>query len=126
MREGRPVVVTAIDAHVEHIKGHRCVLSDPDARRDPNTISAVLAHIQEHITALRETDPALLNVLGQAPIAPGVPPQGANAPQTLPNQQPQPAPGEQMPPPPNASPEIAQNMPSMPVPAEGAPEIPPQ
>jgi hypothetical protein len=127
LREGRPVVVTAVDMHVRHINGHKVVFADPDARRDPAIMSAALAHIQEHIDALRNTDPALLNVLGQAPIAPGTPPQGANAPQDLPNQQPQePTPGEQMPAPANSSPQIVANMPTLPKLPPGAPENLPQ
>lgn len=123
LREGRPVIVTAVDMHAQHIKGHKSVFSDPDARRDPVIMQRALAHLQEHINALKETDPALLNVLGQAPIGPGVPPQGENAPQVLPNQQEQPAPGEQVPAPPGATPEMAAAMPSIPQPPPGAPEI---
>ena len=125
LREGRDVIVTAIDAHVQHLKGHRTVLSSPEVRRQPELVAAVLQHIQEHLDALRTVDPALLNVLGQAPLAPSVPPQGENAPQNLPNQQPQdgqPAPGQQMPAPPDSPPDIAQNMPSMPGLPAGAPE----
>jgi hypothetical protein len=121
LREGREVLVTAVDLHLEHITGHRDVFSDPDARRDPNVMNAALAHIQQHIDALRTTDPYLLNLLGQ-PI--NAQPQGAAAPQPPGNQPQDGAPQNQAPAPPNASPEIAGNMPNLPSPPAGAPEVP--
>lgn len=137
LREGRPVISTAVDQHLEHIKGHRAVLADPDIRLQGPLVQRTLAHIQEHIMALRTTDPGLLNALGQAPMAPGPngappPPQGANAPQPPQNQpsppppdQGPPQPGQKMPAPPNTPPEIAANMPKLPSPAPGAPLPPP-
>ena len=130
LRDGKPVVVTAIDQHIQHVKGHRQVLADPDARQDQNLVSATLEHINEHLNALRTVDPALLNALGQAPIATQpngapTPPQGANAPQ--PAAAPAPGPGDQGPPgdqppgqqveaPPGSPPGLQQAMPKMPAP----------
>lgn len=119
LRDGKSVPVTAIDYHVEHIKGHRKVLADPDARRDAVVVQTALAHIQEHINALRTVDPNLLNLLGMNPITQPDPRMaGAMAPQ--PNAAP--VPGQeapmpnQAPVPPNTPPEVAAAMPEMPVP----------
>lgn len=65
MREGRPIRVLATDAHAEHVKEHRVVLDSPDARQNPQLAGSALQHIQEHINALRATDPALLSLLGE-------------------------------------------------------------
>jgi hypothetical protein len=113
----------ATDMHIKHIQAHKLVLGTAQSRMRPDLVNAVNAHIQEHINALRTTDPALLNALGQAPIAvqpngAPTPPQGQNAPQ--PNAQPQgpgaptPQPGEQVVAAPGSGPEIQANMPDMP------------
>jgi len=116
LQEGTPTPVIAIDKHLKHIDGHRKVLADPKDREDPKIVAAATQHIQDHINALRTTDPALLNALGQAPIqvmpngAPATGPQGANAPQ--PNKDT--PPGEQVPAAEGAPAEVAENMPNMP------------
>lgn len=69
-----PVMMT--DMHVEHIKEHEAVLSGADARHDPRIVAAVTAHMQDHIAALRNGDPALLKILGQEPLPPATPPGG--------------------------------------------------
>lgn len=76
---GEDVFATDIDEHLLHIKEHRTVLADPVLRKDPELVTRVLGHIQEHIEALKNVDPSLLMILGQQPIAPpqGAPP-GAN------------------------------------------------
>lgn len=113
LREGRPVMATAIDHHVQHIKGHRAVIADPDTRAQPELIERALSHIQEHIEALKNVDPALLNLLGMNAILPPQPPgpppggpaPGGPPPEGNPNQ---------MEAPPNTPPEVAENMPDMP------------
>lgn len=82
-----PVIAISIDHHAMHIREHRDVLSDPVLRQDADLVKRTLAHIQEHIVLLRETDPALLAIYGEQPIGPvaGSPPapnQGENIPQT--------------------------------------------
>jgi len=74
---GNPIIAISIDHHAMHIREHRGVLSDPTLRFDTELVQATLAHIQEHITLLRETDPALLAVIGEQPVGPqqGSPPQ---------------------------------------------------
>jgi hypothetical protein len=71
------------DNHWLHIKEHATVLSSTDVRGQGGapTIKAVTAHNEHHIRLLRETNPELLMVLGQQPLAgktqaPAVPPQG--------------------------------------------------
>lgn len=123
LREGRPVMAVITDQHVKHINGHASVIAGTAERMDPELVMRTTAHIMEHIEALRTTDPALLNVLGQAPIQvmpngqPATGPQGANAPQPNAKEPPQPGAPAPTPPveaPPGSSPEIQANMPTMP------------
>lgn len=67
---GEPVIAVFTDEHVLHIKEHSAVLSNPDLRFDPELVQRVTAHIQEHITLLRSTDPDTLAILGQQPLSP--------------------------------------------------------
>lgn len=123
IREGKPVVALAVDTHLQHIKGHKNILSDPTVRGDAKLVAATLQHIQEHIGLLSTVNPQLLNILGMQSLAPApmpgqAPPpgQGQNAPQPNASKQegdPIVA-GEKVPPPAGSSPEIAANMPVMP------------
>lgn len=70
MVAGEPVQAIDIEPHSLHIKEHRDVLSDPDLKQDPDLVTRVLAHIQEHIDALRNADPDLLMHIGEQPLAP--------------------------------------------------------
>jgi len=70
-------MAVAIEDHVKHIKGHQSVLFDPELKKDPTLVQNVLTHIYDHIDLLQNTDPRLLQVLGQVPI----PPPQQNAPQ---------------------------------------------
>lgn len=78
----RPVIAISIDKHAMHIREHRDVLSDPNSRFDTDLVERTLAHIMEHITLMRETDPALLAIYGEQPVGPagGSPPAPAGAP----------------------------------------------
>lgn len=78
---GDEVLTAATDQHAVHIKEHKCVLSDPDLRRDPELANRVLMHIQEHINLLRTTDPDLLMLMGEQPLSP---PGGSPANQPMP------------------------------------------
>jgi hypothetical protein len=133
MMDGQSVAVLAIDEHKTHIEEHRSILADPDLRRDPKLVALVLGHIQDHIKALQTTDPNLLQLLGQTPLAPpagttppqGTPSNGSSAPplsnavkqqlQPPQNGAPQGPPG---PPPPGSPPQGPQQpgMPKMPTP----------
>lgn len=83
MTEGRDVVVVITDSHAQHIQEHKAVLASPEARRDPDLVARVTAHIQEHIDelmTLSQSNPLLLQILGQPiqampqmPLANGAP-----------------------------------------------------
>ena len=81
MVEGEDVIAVDTDNHALHIREHKTVLADPDARMDADLVARTLAHIQEHIDALQQVDPNLLSITGQQPLAPAggspVGPQGA-------------------------------------------------
>jgi hypothetical protein len=70
MLEEKEVLVSPLDKHRLHINEHKAVLSDPDLRRDPSLVRLVLKHIEDHLNALRETDPALLQLVGEQPLPP--------------------------------------------------------
>jgi hypothetical protein len=118
MRQGKPVPVIAIDMHVQHVKFHSQLLADPAARQDPALTQLVLDHMNQHIQALQTTNPALLNMLGQAPMG-ALPPQAGGqmeqaANGVAPQEGPQPVQA-----PPGVTPEVAQSMPALP---PGAPQ----
>ena len=70
MTEGNKVRAIAIDQHTMHIKGHKAILADPNIRKDEQVTAIVLEHIQEHINLLRNTDPALLGIIGEQALGP--------------------------------------------------------
>ena len=103
------IIAVDTDNHALHIREHKTVLADPEARFDAELVARTLAHIQEHIDALQQVDPNLLSITGQQPLAPagGSPPAAGGAPQ--PNQAPTPAMDD-----PNAQPSSVSGMPNMP------------
>lgn len=118
---GQPIIAISIDHHAMHIREHRAVLSDPTLRFDTQLVERTLNHIMEHLTLMRETDPALLSIYGEQPIGPA----GGSPPNPQGNQQlPQGNMGEVM-----QEQEPAQ-VPGMPQPAkppgdfQGAPQTP--
>ncbi len=93
-----------------HLLEHPSVIASMEARQTPGVIDALQAHCAEHIRVLQETDPAILQAIGQAPLAPPAPPQGGP-----------PAPDGAMPQAP-APGDLPANLPSMPTnPATGQP-----
>jgi len=68
--DGGEVIAVATDQHSLHIKEHKCVLADPDLRKDPQLVQRTLMHIQEHINLLRGIDPQLLMMMGEQPLTP--------------------------------------------------------
>lgn len=80
MMEGGTVVAIFTDDHALHIKDHSAILNDPELRLDADLVQRVTAHIQEHIGLLQTTDPNILNMLGQTPIAPPQPPMSPQGP----------------------------------------------
>jgi len=103
------ILAVDTDNHALHIREHKTVLADPDARLDADLVSRTLAHIQEHIDALQQVDPNLLSITGQQPLAP----QGGSpvAPGSAAPQQPNQAP-------PAAMPSSEAGMPMMPKPPQ--------
>jgi hypothetical protein len=69
LAEGRSVPVMITDNHRLHIEEHRVILSSPEARRNPELIQAVTAHLQEHLDILRNPANAqMLLLLNQQPV----------------------------------------------------------
>ncbi len=95
LMEGENPIVSPLDKHSMHINEHKDVLSDPDLRKDVNLVKVVMDHIEGHLNALRNTDPALLQLIGEQALpplpVPGAAPQGAPGPGS-------PPPGIPMPP----------------------------
>ena len=89
------VIAIDTDDHALHIREHKIVLADPDARLDIELVTRALAHIQEHVDALRQVNPDLLSIIGEQPLAPvgGSPVNPNNAAAPQPNQAPSPAMG---------------------------------
>jgi len=77
LMSGDEVLANLTDSHRQHIMHHREVLANPDLRKDPELVTNVQNHIQEHIDLLRQTDPGLLALLGEQPLEPLMPQQGA-------------------------------------------------
>jgi hypothetical protein len=84
LSKGDEVQAIATDNHSLHIQEHKSVLASPEIRKNPEVVKAALNHIQEHIELLRQTDPALLMLIGEQPLPPAQPPQDPNAPQGAP------------------------------------------
>lgn len=109
-----PVHAIDTDDHPLHVREHKVVLATPESREDPRLVQVVLAHIQEHLSALRLTDPLLLNVIGVPSAA------GTGGPGGAPGQAPPPN-TEELPPgppgePPSGGASYVPPMPSMPQP----------
>lgn len=68
--DGKSPLVIPTDAHALHIKEHNSVLSDPELRQDPQLAKLIMDHIEQHLNALQNTDPRLLQIVGQTPIPP--------------------------------------------------------
>lgn len=77
MMEGKQVTALFLDSHKEHILEHKTLVSDPELRQNPQLVQLVMAHIQEHIDALRTVDPDLLLLTNQTPLQSPGSPQGA-------------------------------------------------
>lgn len=127
LSDGIAVKALAVDQHIQHIKQHRSVLSDPDLRNDEALTAVVLNHIQDHIDLLKNTDPALLSMIGEQSLQQANPPQSPMPPMDVQQMQAGQIPQGPMGDVPMASsaPNGA-NMPTPPPPFEGAPVTPEQ
>lgn len=77
MLDGVNPIVSPLDQHSLHIREHKAVLADPDLRRNPELVKTAIDHIEDHLNALKNTDPSLLQMVGEQPIAPmQMPPEG--------------------------------------------------
>ena len=74
MLDGINPIVSPLDQHRLHITEHKAVLADPELRNDQAMVKNVMDHIEGHLNMLRNTDPDLLNLIGEQPLAP----QGGN------------------------------------------------
>lgn len=88
MMEGLEPLVSPIDQHRAHIVEHRSVLADSDIRENPDVVRIVMDHIQKHLDALRSTDPDLLILMGEQPLAPPQPMNNQIKPGSVPNNAP--------------------------------------
>jgi len=90
LAEGRNPPVLVLDDHAKHIQEHMAVLNTPEARLNTGIVNATLAHIQEHLNQAQAANPAVLAILGRAPIAQPAPApqQGADVSQVMNNNNP--------------------------------------
>jgi hypothetical protein len=84
MLSGEVTEAVFLDLHSMHIQEHRSVMDDPEFRKDPELMGRLANHIQEHIDFLRNTDPDILQLIGEQPLNP---PQSADAPNLPPGPQ---------------------------------------
>lgn len=96
LRRGKKPRVMISDNHPKHIAEALSILDSEEARNNPATVDAVLAHVQEHIDIWPTMPPAMAMALGIPPAPP---------PPMDPNQPPMPPQGEQGPPPSGPAPE---------------------
>lgn len=114
LTEGSPVKAVVTEIHTDHIKSHNSLITQDAKMNDPNLVSRVLDHIQDHINVWQQAsmnNPGILMVTGQQPLPMPPPPPGIGGP---------PPPG--LPPPHGAGPPPAPGHGPMPPPHPGAPE----
>lgn len=70
---GEQVVAMLTDDHAVHVLEHSCVANNLEARKNPEIISKVLAHIQEHIDLSNQMSPQMAAMLKQTSFAPPPP-----------------------------------------------------
>lgn len=101
LRRGKSVQAVITENHADHIREHKTVIENPEAKKDAALVEGVLSHIDEHLSLWRKADMAILMVTGQQPPPP--PPMPQNP------MQPPPPPGNMPPPPqPNQTPDPSQ------------------
>lgn len=115
LAKGEVVPAIAVDDHRLHAREHRAVLANPQARKNPQAVQAILSHIDEHEQLLMSSPPSTLMLMGQEPLMMPMPPGEPGAPAAPPAAPRGPQGASDMPAPPE--------MPEMPEPPPGA--IPP-
>lgn len=73
---GKAPPVRVTDPHSRHIMAHRQPLANPNTRMDEAVAQAHDEHVLEHIRMLKETDPALLELIGERSLMPPPMPPG--------------------------------------------------
>lgn len=98
MMNGDTVEALLTDDHAIHALEHSCVLNSLQARKRPEIVETVLAHIQQHIDLAKQMSPEMAAMLKQTSFAAPAAPQGAGVQPEMMNAQPpleqQAAPGE--------------------------------
>ena len=81
LQRGEQPMAILTDTHTMHIKEHRAVLDDPEARKNKAVVKATLDHIAEHeaLWAQLSTRPAILQATQMPPSPPQAPAQGSNS-----------------------------------------------
>lgn len=86
LARGEEVPVTPYDNHVLHIKRERAVIASLTARRNVAVLKAVQKHLDDHVLALKTTDPFILSTTNQPVLSqeggsePGAAPMGPEQP----------------------------------------------
>lgn len=71
LSEGRPVKAVITEIHADHIKSHNSLITQEAKLNDPDLVSRVLDHVQDHINVWQQasqTNPGILMVTGQQPL----------------------------------------------------------
>jgi hypothetical protein len=74
MADGTEPLVAPYDNHPQHIQEHYQELYNPEVRNDPEAIMRINVHVQKHIAAWQQADPAILMTLGIPPYPQEPPP----------------------------------------------------
>ncbi len=69
---GETPIVVLSDNHALHLKLQKTPVGSVEARKNPAVVAAQQAHEDAHIKMLRDTDPVVLQALGQTPLPPPV------------------------------------------------------
>ena len=81
MQNGEDVMAVITEQHADHIRAHASLIESPEAKENPELVTRVLQHIQNHLDLWRKADPAMLMITGQQPPPPD------NSPATILQQQ---------------------------------------
>lgn len=63
LSEGKTTSAVMTDDHSLHVLEHSVVLASPESRQNPQVVTNVLNHIQEHINLAKSIDPVLAQML---------------------------------------------------------------
>lgn len=69
-KDGVPIMAVLLDAHPKHILKHKQLVNDPEVRKNPMLLKAILIHIQEHVNLMRKVPPDLAAIMSGQPLPP--------------------------------------------------------